>query len=131
MSQIEIGHDNVIRTRKLKQLLSFIILRPCIESSIRSVFIPDLASIFKPSITPHLPPIIIVLPFRLGNCRHLLLDRIKNLAGGNESDSQLITERKATTVGDIEVDLAAAASGALTLNAAGAINELDLDVEVD
>src|SRR5260370_39818346 len=94
MSLIEIGHDNVIRTRKLKQLLAFIILRPCIESSIRSVFIPYLTSIFKPGITPHLPPIIIVLPFRLGNRRHLLLDRIKNLAGGNESDAQLIAERK-------------------------------------
>src|SRR6202162_974353 len=94
MSQIQIGHDNVIRTRKLQQLLSFIILRTCIERSIRSVFIPDLASIFKPSIAPHLPPIIIVFPFCLGNRRHLFLDRIKNLAGGDESDSQLITERK-------------------------------------
>src|SRR5258707_15592455 len=94
MSLIEVGHDNVIRTRKLKQLLSFIVLRPCIERSIGSVLIPDLTSIFKLSITPHLPPVIIVLPFRLGDRSHLFFDRIKNLAGGNESDSQLITERK-------------------------------------
>src|SRR5664279_5975393 len=99
MSQIEIGHDNIIRTRKLKQLLFLIVLRPRIESSIRSVFIPCLTSIIEPCITPHLPSIVIILPFGLSNCRHLLLDRIKNLAGANESDFQFITERK---VGFIE-----------------------------
>src|ERR1035437_3410353 len=94
MRQIKIGHNDVIRTRKIEYLLSFIILRSGIQCSIGSALIPGLTSIFKPSIAPPLPPTIIALPLPLGNRRHLLLDRRKNLARGNEADAQLITERE-------------------------------------
>ena len=94
MRPIQMGHNDVIRPRKLESLLPVIRLRSGIECAIGSVLIPGLTAIFKPRLAPPLPPIIIALPFPLGNRCHLLLDRRKNLAGGNKSDAQLIPERK-------------------------------------
>jgi len=41
-----------------------------------------------------LTSIIVLLPLGRRNRRHLLLDGFKNLAGGQETDVQLVTEGK-------------------------------------